>query len=340
MQGSGLTRREGLGLAALAAGAVAAPALGAVKIARPLVTKIDFKDPAWNRDTYARIDGTVEVGGPGKLSWMKGIAYGVRDNEPVRPLFGWEGFSYIRNVALPNDDWQRLCREVVFYRDLKTGAILETWRNPYTDEDVKVVPIANDPFNMRLSTTYPEPPSYGGLQTMKRDPRPYLLDWTTGPNDTLVLRTGIDMIYPAALQPDQWPRESAGPWNRVSEHFHYTVARKDVENPALPYIPQTGSWHRVTSWLPWMLMGQAPGNISYFGNFAASAKLADLPADLIAAARAMGDKWFSAPTEDIGPSLSSLENYRLTQKPAAVPAGWAPPQPPPLRPLPMRPKAG
>lgn len=309
------------------------PARAAIQ--RPLVTKIDFKDPAWNRDTYARIDGTVEVGGPGKLSWMKGLAYGVRDNEPLRRLFGWEGFSYIRNVAQPNGDWLRLCREIVFYRDIKTGAILEHYDNPYTGERVKVVPIANDPFNTRWSTTFPEPPSYGGLQTTKREPRPYLLDWTNGPNDTLILRSGIDMIYPAALQPSEWPRESAGTHNRVSEHFIYTVKRADVENPALPYIPQTGSWSRITSWLPWMLMGQAPGHISYFGNFAAPVTLADLPADLIAAARARGDKWFSAPTEDIGPSLSSLENYRLTEKPAPVPPGWTPPQSPPPRALPQ-----
>ena len=41
--------------------------------------------------------------------------------------------------------------EIVFYRDLETGKILETWRNPYTNEDVRVVPIANDPFNFTIS---------------------------------------------------------------------------------------------------------------------------------------------------------------------------------------------
>ena len=64
-------------------------------------------------------------------------------------------------------------------------------------------------------------------------------------------------------------------------------------------------------------------------------------ADLVAAARARGDKWFSAPLEDYGPSLSSLENYAREQTPAPVPAGWTPPQPPPPMKLPpMPPKAG
>ena len=153
----------------------------------------------------------------------------------------------------------------------------------------------------------------------------------------MVLHTGIDMIYPNALQPDKWVRESSGPMNRVSEHFIYVVKRKDVENPNLTHIPHIGSWSRITPWLPWMLMGQAPGHVSYFTHFQTIENgIAGLPADLVAAARAMDEKWLHAPTEDYGPSLSSLENYAREQKPAPVPPGWTPPQPPP----PFAPKAG
>ncbi|NIJ08502.1 hypothetical protein FHS31_002119 [Sphingomonas vulcanisoli] len=324
-----MTRREGFGLAAAAVGAAALPA-AAEATAPPFVTKVDFKDPKWNRDTYARMDGDLDPTKE-KLGWLKGTAYGVRDNEKVRPLFGVEGFSFVRIKRLPNGDWRRMLREIVFYRDLDSGKILETWHNPYTNEDVRVVPIANDPFNFTISDSIEPPPSYGGLQTEKPAPKPFLLDWSDGPDGTLICRTGIDMIYPSALQPNKWPRESAGPMNRVSEHFIYTIKRKDAENPRLTNLPLVGAWSRITPWLPWMLMGQAPGNISYFTNFATLKSIADLPADLVAAARAVSPKYLSAPTEDYGPSLSSLENYAKTQKPAPVPAGWTPPQPPALK---------
>jgi hypothetical protein len=137
-------------------------------------------------------------------------------------------------------------------------------------------------------------------------------------------------MYPAALQPAEWPRESAGAFNRVSELFIYVIKAADAENPRLTNIPVVGSWSRITPWLPWMLMGQAPGNISYFTTFATlPGGIAELPTDLVAAARAIDPKFLSAPTEDYGPSLSSLENYKKTQKPAPVPAGWTAPQPPP-----------
>ena len=230
-----------------------------------------------------------------------------------------------------------MLREIVFYRDVETGRIMESWRNPYTNEDVRVVPIANDPFNFTISDTIAPPPTYGGLQKADlASPRPFLLDWCDGPDGTLILNTGIDMLYPSALQPDKWPRESAGVMNRVSEHFLYVLKRKDVENRSLTNLPITGSWSRITPWLPWMLMGQAPGHISYFTTFATlPGGISDLAPDLVAAARAYGDdgeKWLHAPTEDYGPSLSSLENYARTHSPAPVPAGWLPPQPP-ARPL-------
>ena len=321
-----LSRRAGLGLAAFTASAMAAPALAATpKI--DFVTKVDFKNPIWNRDTYARMDGDLDPTKE-KLGWLRGTAFGVRDNEKVRPLFRVEGFSLTRIKRLEDGNWRRLLREIVFYRDLATGAILKTWRNPYTNEDVRVVPIANDPFNFTIADRFNDPPSYGGLQTEKREPRPYLLDWSIGADDTLVCSTGIDMIYPNALQPDKWVRESSGAFNRVSEHFIYTVKRKDVENPKLTNLPIVGAWSRITPWLPWMLMGQAPGHVSYFTNFGTLQSLDQLPADLVAAARAMDEKWLHAPLEDYGPSLSSLENYAREQTPSPVPEGWRPPQPP------------
>jgi Protein of unknown function (DUF1838) len=330
MSDTNLTRRESMGLATLAAGAIAAPA-AARSTRKPkidFVTRIDFKDPKWNRDTYARIDADLDSTKE-KCGWLRGKAFGVRDNEKVRPLFRMEGFSFVRTKRLEDGSWRRMLREIVFYRDLETNKILESWRNPYTGEDVKVVPIANDPFNFTIGEFYPDPPSYGGLNKERPPRRPYLLDWEFGPNDTLIVKTEVDLLYPNALQPDKWVRESAGVMNRVSEHFIYVVNRKDVENPNLTHIPHTGSWSRVTPWLPWMLMGSAPGHVNYFTTFQTIPNgIAGLPADLVAAARAMDEKWLHSPYEDYGPSLSSLENYAREQKPAPVPAGWSPPQPP------------
>ncbi len=339
---SGFIGRLSLGLVAggLMLAGLAAPAAPAFAKAPGFVSKVDFKDPVWNRDTYARIDGEIDTSKQ-KVSRITGTVYGVRDNEKVKPLFKIDGFSVVRTLRLPDGNWRRVLKEVVFYRDLETGKIMDSWKNPYTGETVKVVPIANDPFNYDIRDTKPQPPSYGGLNTDKRAAEPFLLDWSQGPNGTLILETGIDLFYPASLQPKEWPRESAGTFNRVSEHFLFFVKQSDIENRKLTAIPVTGTWSRITPWLPWMLMGQAPGFINYFASFGTMTNgIKDLPADLVEAARKIDPGYLTAPTEDYGPSLSSLENYKMTQKPAPVPQGWTSPQPPAaptLPPMPPRP---
>ena len=338
MDGIKMDRRSALAMAGgLAGAAVTGTALtpGGARAATPkgkpkidFVTQVDFKDSKWSRDTFIRLDADVDPARE-KCGYIKGRAYGVRDNEKVRHLFDVEGFSFVRTKRLEDGSWRRMLREVVFYRDPETGVILKEWHNPYTSETVRVVPIANDPFNFTIGEYMPEPPSYGGLNKDRPPRKPFLLDAEFGANGTIIVRSDIDILYPSALQPDKWPRESAGVMNRVSEHFIYTFKREDAENPHLTHIPHIGAWSRITPWLPWMLMGAAPGHINYFTHFETlPGGEKDLPADLVAAARALDEKWLHAPTEDYGPSLSSLENYAREQKPAPVHGVFTPPQPP------------
>ena len=275
-----------------------------------------FDDPIWNREMSARIEGDTA---PGKFihGYCTGVAQGVREGEAVRPLFGFEVFSGIRVVRQSNGSYQRMCRELVFYRDLKTGAMLDEWDNPYNNERVRVVDVANDPFNYIISEYFPDPPSYGGLNAAKPPQRLLRLNWGVINDDTLTLDSDIHLYYKNALDPAVWPRESAGPKVRVSEMFRYFIRRQDAENPALTHLPHNGVWSRVTPWLPWMLMGTAPGHILYMGRFASIKTPEQAPPAVLARVRERYSKYLVAPDTWVEPSLSSIENYARTQKPAA-----------------------
>jgi hypothetical protein len=64
-----------------------------------------------------------------------------------------------------------------------------------------------------------------------------------------------------------------------------------------------------------MLMGPSPGHIYYVGRFH-SIKPDEAPPAVIARVRERYPKYLVAPEEWKEPSLSSLENYARTQKPA------------------------
>jgi hypothetical protein len=320
------SRRESLGLVAAAgtlfatgtAGAAAAVSSAPTKKkgVADFLNKIDITSPEFNRDTRARLNGDIQPDTE-YVGWLKGVVQGVRPNEAVRDLFGFEGFSVTRMYRRPDGSWRKLLRETVMYRDLKTGEILKTWLNPYTNEEVTVVPIANDPYN----------------QTIDKDfmGKPYLMDWHQNPDGNYTIFAGVNLFYPNALTPDKWVRESAGDFNQVTENFVYSVRKEDIENPNLTALPHVGSWQRITPWLPWMLMGTAEGTINYLSTFGGVPGGIDaLPRDLVEATRAIDPKMLRAPTieEDTLPNESSLEAYGKEQNPAPVPTGWTPPKPP------------
>ena len=309
------TRRGLLGrflAAGAAVGAASFPMRSFGKL--PDRVPLAFDDPVWNREMYARIEGDTA---PGKFIFGQGtgVVHGVRDGEPVKPLFGFELFSTHRLLRQADGSYQRLCRELVFYRDLATGQLLDQWRNPYTGEQVRVVDIANDPFNFVISEFFPDPPSYGGLNKDKPPKRPLRLNWGLV-NDTVTLDTDIHLYYRNALDPTRWPRESAGPMNRVSELFRYFIRREDAENPQLTHMPHNGVWSRVTPWLPWMLMGQAPGHALYMGRFTSVASPEQAAPAVLARVRERYPLYLTAPDKWVEPSYSSLENYARTQTPA------------------------
>ena len=104
--------------------------------------------------------------------------------------------------------------------------------------------------------------------------------------------------------------------NRVSEMFRYFIRREDAENPALTHMPHNGVWSRVTPWLPWMLMGQAPGHALYMGRFTSVASAEQAAPAVLARVRERYPLYLTAPDKWVEPSYSSLENYARTQTPA------------------------
>ena len=317
-----LTRRKALtGAAAISAAGVAAcsaeTSAPAATNAAPAKKKLvlDYKNPKWNRDALARLHGNLDFSKE-KIGWFKGKAIGVVPGRKNLEICGFEGFSVTRLIPYPNGAYRKLLREVGFYTDLETGEVLEELENPYTGEIVRTVPIANDPFNFTIEEYWPEPPNYGGLNEDDKPPRvPMIRKWLEK-GDTVLFESDIHLFYPSALQPDKWPRESSGPNNRVSEMFRYIIDRNQLGDPDNTSIEFFGSWVRETPWFPWLLMDGAPGHCMYVCDQGAWDHWDFVPQNIIDAAKAIDPKFLSAPTEDYGPSLSSLEWYARQQTPA------------------------
>jgi hypothetical protein len=312
-----LSRRTALaaGIGSLATALAARAAESPAPVGRREAPRFD--DPIWNREMAAKLQAHTD--GRQVYGCCTGTISGVRPGEAARHLMGFEVFSTIRVVRQSNGSYDRMSKEVVFYTDPKTGAILDEWDNPYTGERVRVVDIANDPYNWIIREYIGAPPVPGVDVKNAPEPaekKPFLMPWRDFGPDTVAVAQDFHGYYKNKLDPAKWKRESAGEMVRSSELFRYFVRRADLENPDLDHLPHNGSWVRVTPWLPWMLMGQSEGHILYDGIFRPNETLDYISPPVLARVRAKYPQYLTAPTTWYGPSLSSIEHYALEQKPA------------------------
>jgi hypothetical protein len=294
---------------------------------------LDLTTPDGNREAWARLLGNTDMRST-KYGWAQGIVQGVRPGEAVRDLVGFTMLSAARLLPLTSAEqaewgpgYRKVLREIGLYTDLKSGEILEEWVNPYLNERVKVVPITNDPFNHLITSFRPAPPSYGGLNREAPPKVPLQFDWTRR-GATLNMMSWINLFYPSALQPSKWPRESASPFSQVTEMFLYNIDWAEMQDRRRTSVEYHGVWSRTTPWLPWMLMGPTPGHAQYYTEMGAVDDISKIDRRTLDYVEKHHPKYLKAPERWEEPSLSSLEWYARTQKPAPVPAGQPVPRAP------------
>ena len=283
-------------------------------------TKIDFMNPIWNRDAWARIQADINPENEA-FTYATGQVLGIKPGEKVKELCSFDVFLATR--LIPNEDGsiRRLNKEVIFYKDSRSGEYLKTWTNPWTGEEVDVVHVFNDPFNYTISEyLILAPEDFNPDVDAKPEPVkiPLIFPWQQIDDDRIMLTTDMHLLYPNPLQPDKWPRESSGPMAQVSELFRYFVSKKELEDPNLTSVKYEGSWQRITPWLPWMLMGDEPGHVLYASSMFGSSSRDIIPQKCQEFSEANRPGFLSAPTEDYGPSISSLEYYAKEQTPQPV----------------------
>ncbi len=309
--------RRSLLFAAGAAGAAATAAPMLAHAATPSLKGpyLDLTTGKGNLILKARLMGNLDESKE-KFGDGSGVVSSVRPGEAVKQLMGFEIFSVGRLNKQPDGSFRFFHREVVYYTDLKTGEVLTEYDNPFTGERVKVVPVVNDPWNELFEEFEPRPPSYGGLIKDTSARKPLKVDWRILPGDIIASDARADLYYPATLQPDKWPRESAGKMNQVTEVFQTFVSLADAQNEKLTSVESHGVWTRVTPWLPWMLMGQEPGHIMYNCYFSNYDDVNRTKRNVLDFTAKNYPVMMRAPTDWNAKSLSSLENYAQTQTPA------------------------
>jgi Protein of unknown function (DUF1838) len=176
------------------------------------------------------------------LIWA-GKIYAFVPGEKRKLLFKMVGMSASRCIPKEEGSWDFTSRELTYYLNPETDEILREWENPWTKETVTVVHVANNPVQGNFQGKFP-----GQVE---------------GDSTTFVF--DIFPTYPNPLAKDpKFAEYSPNPNYQAAELFKITVPTADLLNSELLSVSKLRlSWDRIGQWVPWMKMGNQPGNLIY-----------------------------------------------------------------------------
>lgn len=190
------------------------------------------------------------------LAWT-GSIYSFVPNEKKKRLFNIVGMSVSRCIENNDNSWDFTSRELTYYLDPSSNEILHKWENPWTGETVTVIHVANNPVEGHFKGNFPGQVN-GDITTFVFDLFP---------------------TYPNPLAEDAKFREyTPQPTYQAAELFKLTVPTEDLLNPEVLTVSKMFiSWDRIGPWLPWMKMGDRPGNLIYSASGQKVKDFHDLP---------------------------------------------------------------
>jgi hypothetical protein len=180
--------------------------------------------------------------------WWHGQAYSRRMGEKDKLLFKVEGMN-TRQCTTVNDPekgegFHLVSREILLYKDAKTGEVLSKWENPWTGENVDVLHVANDPVNF---TSY---------KVGRFGPAKF---YGTVNGDRWWMTSTIPLWYPNVLASD-YQKEIGGTYH-ATEMFNFMGDLESLLDKESTTANVQVGWVRMSDWLPWMMMNGREGVI-------------------------------------------------------------------------------
>lgn len=182
----------------------------------------------WHGDMYSRV--------PGERDRLLFKVYGMNTRQCTGVADPQKGAGF-----------KLVSREILLYVDPATGEPARKWKNPWTGQEVDVLHVANDPVN---STFW----------SVGRDGKP--ATWTgSGQGDMWWMTSTIPLFYKNPLGGDY--QQYVGGTYHATEMFNFMGSLADLTDLRKDSAEVRVGWVRISSWLPWLQMGDRAGEV-YF----------------------------------------------------------------------------
>ncbi len=249
MQISKPTRRDaiaaGLGLSALGATQTKA---GSRKT-QPVNTTLRLEDPIERARIRAKIVASAAAEAVPAFYRLHIYAYMHQGN--LIPLYTMNNLAIKVCQPMANGHTMITNYEAGVYCKFDTHEVLETWRNPVTDEVLEPWHFIGRPLSVEIG---PDEVITGPGATLK--PKTMAIE-TVG--DTVIMPTMSGFAYPNPFSQAEFPEDSSGPTMFWDSHYVYFAPLAEVANPAVLRAAASIQFQNLVSFQPWAGMGTRPG---------------------------------------------------------------------------------
>jgi hypothetical protein len=175
------------------------------------------------------------------LIWT-GSIYSFIPGEKRQRLFKIVGMSVSRCLPTEENTWDFTSRELTYYLDPENGEKLQTWKNPWTEEVVPVMHVANNPIQGHFKGQFPAQVD----------------------EETTTLTFDIFPSYPNPLSDPKFAEYFPSPNYQAAELFKFMVPTTELFDDNVTSVSKLWlTWDRIGPWVPWMKMGDRAGHLIY-----------------------------------------------------------------------------
>lgn len=229
---------------------------------------------AYQKMRYVEGDGM-------SIGWLRAQRLAISDGE-IKPVCGMLAASYSKVRQASDEGIEVVTMEVTHYTDHQTGELLDTLVMPFTGKEIEVPAFRSGPALSRSAIFLDESERYapreGSTEGEYAPAGEVLMTKSLGlekiEDDDLFLRhEEYGRVYPdEAKEPSLFYREST----------LWCAPLADVLDPKQSQVRSTVFYSAMTSWRPWMHMGDLPGHTASNGFGRRARSMADLPRDYLA----------------------------------------------------------
>jgi len=218
---------------------------------------LDLSDPKVRFQAKLKVRGSLAEENVHRVStghvWMY-----LPETHSYEPFCSLENYQVSEWTHSKDGMFRSRMFEAAIYMKFGTDEVMETWKNPFTGETVEVHHYAIGPMKATYNPNAID--SDAGAENAERVIIAKDINWQIVA-DTIYMPSDSSVFYRNPLQPDKWPRASAGEFFGWDSFIMFAAKVADLSDPGIKQAMAQSWYQENIRWQPWMLMGERPGRL-------------------------------------------------------------------------------